>query len=189
MQNTFSQSGNDSKWFLTKIIFQNSLMANETPSRPPPSFMANAILNFHFDFLNPSLTIIYSWTSDLSFPPHSHQLSTPISLFPYINKTFMIVSICITNPGWYLLYCLSCSLVRSPAKAASRAIVSKQICHFFKGVFVLSSIDECWEKININDFLDCFKTGVSTASPCCTFPKFIDYAYEDNLLEGRVVVF
>ena len=30
-------------------------MANETPSRPPPPFMANAILNFHFDFLNPSL--------------------------------------------------------------------------------------------------------------------------------------
>ena len=29
-------------------------MANETPSRPPP-FMANAILNFHSDFLNPSL--------------------------------------------------------------------------------------------------------------------------------------
>ena len=30
-------------------------MANETPSRPPP-FMANAILNFHFDYLNPSLS-------------------------------------------------------------------------------------------------------------------------------------
>ena len=30
-------------------------MANETPSRPPPPFMANAILNFHFDFLHPSL--------------------------------------------------------------------------------------------------------------------------------------
>ena len=29
-------------------------MALETPSRPPP-FMANAILNFHFDYLNPSL--------------------------------------------------------------------------------------------------------------------------------------
>ena len=29
-------------------------MANETPSRPPP-FMANAILNFHFDFLHTSL--------------------------------------------------------------------------------------------------------------------------------------
>ena len=39
-----------------KIIFQNSLMANETPSRPPP-FMANAILNFHFDYLHPSLII------------------------------------------------------------------------------------------------------------------------------------
>ena len=29
-------------------------MALETPSIPPP-FIANAILNFHFDFLNPSL--------------------------------------------------------------------------------------------------------------------------------------
>ena len=29
-------------------------MANETPSRPPP-FMANAILNFHFDYLHTSL--------------------------------------------------------------------------------------------------------------------------------------
>ena len=55
MQNTFSQSGNDSKWFLTKIIFQNRYVALETP---PPPFMANAILNFHFDYLNPSL----SWT-------------------------------------------------------------------------------------------------------------------------------
>ena len=31
-------------------------MALETPSRPPPPpFMANAILNFHFDYLTPSL--------------------------------------------------------------------------------------------------------------------------------------
>ena len=37
-----------------KIIFQNRYMALETPSRPPP-FMANAILNFHFDYLHPSL--------------------------------------------------------------------------------------------------------------------------------------
>ena len=56
MQNTFSQSGNDSKWFLTKIIFQNRYVALETPRDPPP-FMANAILNFHFDFPHPSLTI------------------------------------------------------------------------------------------------------------------------------------
>ena len=34
-----------------KIIFQNTLMARETP----PPFMANAILNFHFCFLNHSL--------------------------------------------------------------------------------------------------------------------------------------
>ena len=54
MQNTFSQSGNDSKWFLTKIIFQNRYVALETGLDPPP-FMANAILNFHFDYLNPSL--------------------------------------------------------------------------------------------------------------------------------------
>ena len=39
-----------------KIIFQNRYVALETPSRPPP-FMANAILNFHFDFLTPSLII------------------------------------------------------------------------------------------------------------------------------------
>ena len=30
-------------------------MANETPSRPPPPLMANAIKNFHFDFLTTSL--------------------------------------------------------------------------------------------------------------------------------------
>ena len=44
-----------------KIIFQNSLMANETPLRPPPPFMANAILNFHFDF--PGTSLIWGWRS------------------------------------------------------------------------------------------------------------------------------
>ena len=57
MQNTFSQSGNDSKWFLIKIIFQNRYVALETPSRPTPPFMANTILNFHFDYLTPSLSV------------------------------------------------------------------------------------------------------------------------------------
>ena len=33
-------------------------MANETPSRPPP-IMANAILNFHFDYLHTSLTQVF----------------------------------------------------------------------------------------------------------------------------------
>ena len=31
-------------------------MALDTGLDPPPPFMANAILNFHFDYLNPSLT-------------------------------------------------------------------------------------------------------------------------------------
>ena len=38
-----------------KIIFQNRYVALETPSRLP-RFMANTILNFHFDYWNPSLT-------------------------------------------------------------------------------------------------------------------------------------
>ena len=38
-----------------KIIFQNRYVALETGLDPPP-FMANAILNFHFDFLHPSLS-------------------------------------------------------------------------------------------------------------------------------------
>ena len=41
-----------------KIIFQNRYVALETPSRPPP-FMANTILNFHFDYWNTSL--ILAW--------------------------------------------------------------------------------------------------------------------------------
>ena len=67
MQNTFSQSGNDSKWFLTKIIFQNRYVALETGLDPPP-FMANAIFNFHFDFLNTSLRYSDSYIPDLSQP-------------------------------------------------------------------------------------------------------------------------
>ena len=39
-----------------KIIFQNRYVALETPSRPPPPFMANTILNFHFDYLITSLS-------------------------------------------------------------------------------------------------------------------------------------
>ena len=42
---------------LTKIIFQNRYVALETGLDPPP-FMANAILNFHFDFLHPSLMLV-----------------------------------------------------------------------------------------------------------------------------------
>ena len=52
MQNTFSQSGNDSKWFLKKIIFQNRYVALETPSRPPPLHGKNH-LKFPFWSLEP----------------------------------------------------------------------------------------------------------------------------------------
>ena len=51
MQNTFSQSGNDSICFLKKSFFRIG-MWNSRP--PPPSWKKN-ILNFHFDYLPPSL--------------------------------------------------------------------------------------------------------------------------------------
>ena len=51
MQNTFSQSGNDSKWFLKNIIFQNRVWN----SRPPPLYGKN-ILNFLFDYWINSLS-------------------------------------------------------------------------------------------------------------------------------------
>ena len=54
MQNTFSQSGNDSKWFLNKSFFKIGMWH----SRPPPPFMAKTILNFHFDYWNPSLSCV-----------------------------------------------------------------------------------------------------------------------------------
>ena len=63
MQNTFSQSGNDSKWFLKKSFFKIGMWHSRTPRDPPP-FMANAILNFHFDFLTPSLTFIHRFDND-----------------------------------------------------------------------------------------------------------------------------
>ena len=43
-----------------KIIFQNRYVALETPSGPPPPFMANTILNFHFDYWHTSLRAITS---------------------------------------------------------------------------------------------------------------------------------
>ena len=47
-----------------KIIFQNRYAALKTPSRPFP-FMANTILNFHFDYLHPSLIFCFLSTCDL----------------------------------------------------------------------------------------------------------------------------
>ena len=50
-----------------KIIFQNRYVALETPSRPPP-FMANTILNFHFDYLHPSLIKYYESIIFMAIP-------------------------------------------------------------------------------------------------------------------------
>ena len=51
----FSQSGNDSKWFLKKSFFKIGMWHSRPPRDPPPPFMGNTILNFHFDYWHPSL--------------------------------------------------------------------------------------------------------------------------------------
>ena len=86
----FSQSGNDSKWLLTKIIFQN------------------AILNFHFDFLNPSLkagfqTLTYCFLRLLCligaslcfylFTYHSYLLSKVVMLICYRTDSMKLQSL------------------------------------------------------------------------------------------------
>ena len=55
MQNTLSQSGNDSKCFFKKMIFQNNYVELEAP---PPPFMEKSILNFNSDYLTPSLSCL-----------------------------------------------------------------------------------------------------------------------------------
>ena len=75
MQNTFSQSGNDSKWFLKKSFFKIGKWHSRPPRDPPP-FMANAILNFHFDYLTPSLScteLAFSHARITSFKPQQRQ--------------------------------------------------------------------------------------------------------------------
>ena len=72
-------------------------MALETPSRPPP-FMANAILNFHFDYLTPSLTpttfecSTFAECSGPVFFTFRHQVSSKTSvqfqIFNYRNWLF-----------------------------------------------------------------------------------------------------
>ena len=65
-------------------------MALETPSRPPP-FMANVILNFHFDYLNPSLRqqskSIHDFTSTQHpAPPRlSPHAAVPLRMFQLFN--------------------------------------------------------------------------------------------------------
>ena len=65
-----------------KTIFQNRYVALETPSRPPP-FMSNTILNFHFDYWNPSLIsilLVYTgWLPRSSHPCSVKKWKNPMS--------------------------------------------------------------------------------------------------------------
>ena len=76
-----------------KIIFQNSLMANETPSRPPP-LMANAIKNFHFDYRHPSLiifTIILGIVNAI--------INAPIVIIDIIVVSIVFLILMVVTPG------------------------------------------------------------------------------------------
>ena len=60
MQNTFAQSGNDSKCFFKK----NHLSEFVCGTQDPPPFMEKSILNFHFDYLIISLKLRHVWKLD-----------------------------------------------------------------------------------------------------------------------------
>ena len=103
-----------------KIIFQNSLMANETPSRPPP-FMANAILNFHFDFLHTSLIDTHEPGFVRPSTMTTFQTANPICFIHFrwsVFCTFSCITLFLINPSpcfqWeseqhLLLHALRCS--------------------------------------------------------------------------------
>ena len=109
MQNTFSQSGNDSKWFLKKSFFKIGKWQSRPPRDPPP-FMANAILNFHFDFLNPSLSQIASlsknwlynigqiWAQKLNSKLQSYDQTWALNTWPKFS--FKIVDLTSALESW-----------------------------------------------------------------------------------------
>ena len=57
----FSQSGNDSKCFFKKSFFRICMWN----SRDPPPFMEKSILDFNFDYLNPSLRCCCWWVANV----------------------------------------------------------------------------------------------------------------------------
>ena len=78
-----------------KITFQNRYVALETPSRPP-TFMAKTILNFHFDYLIPSLSDF--WQSSSDFWQAVMTISTVAQQLPY--KVFWLESDMILIANW-----------------------------------------------------------------------------------------
>ena len=64
-------------------------MALETPSRPPaPPFMANAILNFHFDYLTPSLR--------MNVAPEASLVHSVVRMVRVVNRHWSS-----SHPMWY----------------------------------------------------------------------------------------
>ena len=74
----FSQSGNDSKWLFKKIIFQNRYVELETP----PLHGKN-ILNFHFDYLKPSLNQTPSQPTYIDLPKEGRPET--MNLFSHVH--------------------------------------------------------------------------------------------------------
>ena len=117
MQNTLWQSGNDSKWFLKKIFFQNTLMARKNPPLHGKYQFQISILVF----LNPALSLSLCSKCRLSVRPWLW--STPMKTSPawqrntggskgedrritflyFVNYLYLIIIIIITG-SWQRLF-------------------------------------------------------------------------------------
>ena len=77
-------------------------MALETPSRPRP-FMANAILNFHFDYLNPPL-MPNKGINDFASPSRVWTTSPPPNpSVPFLSKVYQVMILLGAGSGAPLL--------------------------------------------------------------------------------------
>ena len=88
-------------------------MWHSRPPRDPPPFMANAILNFHFDYPHTSLTDRFE---NLQTTVFVKTFEWQISLFNYVKQTKITcdaskISICKTNMVNEVSYSLAKSTV------------------------------------------------------------------------------
>ena len=124
-----------------KIIFQNRYIALETPSRPPP-LMANAILNFHFDFLNPSLTgpasLLHSW--------HLVMLKSVFTWWGFLKEGEVFGDIwkVVSHPYW----CYPCLLTHF------QHVLVVAVTKGFKACRRVSSTILGWVVFNVDSFAD-----------------------------------
>ena len=95
-----------------KIIFQNRYVALETPSRPPPPFMAKTILNFQFDYLTPSLICPYPFQPPKSKTRKILTCVSPPSTFSRVFLTSHPCSLSLSKiPFCTILYLSSCIIL------------------------------------------------------------------------------